>query len=130
MKQVIETGLPNSTGPYEWAVMANGTLYTALIAIKADGSLETGDIKAQTRLTLENLKRVVEAAGGTLDDVTQVVVYITGADLFAGMNEVYAGFFSKPFPNRATVVAAALPIPGTIIEISAQAHIGKAGKSR
>jgi enamine deaminase RidA (YjgF/YER057c/UK114 family) len=71
---------------------------------------------------MDNLKRTVEAAGGTLDDVTQVLVYLPSKEDFAGMNEVYRTYFSKPYPNRATVVAG-LMVPGAKIEIVAHAHI-------
>ena len=68
--------------------------------------------------------RPVEAAGGTMDDVTQVLVHLTTKDAFAGMNAVYEKFFKKPYPNRATVISG-LMVPGALIEIVAYAHIGK-----
>ena len=55
--------------------MANGVFYTALIAVRPDGSMDTGDITSQTTQTLENLKHCVEAAGGTMDDVAQVLAF-------------------------------------------------------
>ncbi|HEY8013527.1 MAG TPA: RidA family protein, partial [Dongiaceae bacterium] len=96
MKKVIKTHLPGEEAPIEWAVSADGILYTAQIPIRADGSIETGDIAKQADLTFTNLRRTLEAAGGKLDDVTQVVVYLTGKEHFAGMNEIYRKHFSKP----------------------------------
>jgi len=96
---------------------------TAQIPLKADGSIESGDIRSQTRLTLENLKMTVAAAGGSLADVTQVLVYLPDPEDFPGMNEVYGQYFAKPYPNRATVVAQ-LMVPGARIEIVAYAHVG------
>ena len=125
MKKVIKTHLPGEEAPIEWAVSADGILYTAQIPIRADGSIETGDIAKQADLTFTNLRRTLEAAGGKLDDVTQVVVYLTGKEHFAGMNEIYRKHFSKPYPNRATVIVAGLMVPGAVIEIVAYAHIGK-----
>jgi 2-iminobutanoate/2-iminopropanoate deaminase len=124
MRQPVKTHLRSDKAPIEWATIADGILYTAQIPIREDGSIETGDITKQATLTLENLKRTVEAAGGTMDDVTQVLVHLTTKDAFAGMNAVYETFFRKPYPNRATVISG-LMVPGALIEIVAYAHIGK-----
>ena len=122
MRKTIDTGLPNGSAPVEWATVSNGTLYTASIPIRADGSIETGDIAAQTELTLANLKQIVEAAGATMNNVTQVQVFLTGKEYFEGMNAVYRTFFDEPFPNRATIVAD-LMVPGAKIEIIAHADV-------
>ena len=123
MREAIDTGIAPTISPLEWAVRADGRLYTALIATKPDGTLETGDITAQTKRTFDNLKQVMAAADGTMDDVAQVLIYLTdGADA-ATMNAVYRTYFEAPYPNRATVVVAGLLAPGAIIEIVANAHI-------
>jgi 2-iminobutanoate/2-iminopropanoate deaminase len=122
MKVAVATGLKGENIPLEWATLADGILYTAQIPMRPDGSIETGDIAAQTALTLANLKQTVEAAGGTMADVTQVLIYLPDPDDFAGMNAVYRDWFPQPFPNRATVVAK-LMVPGARIEIVAYAHI-------
>jgi 2-iminobutanoate/2-iminopropanoate deaminase len=124
MRQAVKTHLPSERVPIEWATTADGILYTAQIPIREDGSIETGDITKQATLTLDNLKRTVEAAGGGMDDVTQVLVYLTSPDAFPGMNAVYEKYFRKPYPNRATLVAG-LMVKGAQIEIVAYAHIGK-----
>lgn len=122
MKRAVKTGLPAVNRPIEWATIADGILYTAQLPLKSDGSFETGDIRAQTDLTLRNLKQTVEAAGGSMADVTQVLVYLTDEDDFAGMNEIYGRYFQKPYPNRATFLSR-LVVPGARIEIVAYAHI-------
>jgi 2-iminobutanoate/2-iminopropanoate deaminase len=81
-----------------------------------NGKVVLGDIKAQTRLTLENFKKVVEAAGSTMDNVLTTTVYLTDLDEYKGMNEVYSQFFSEPRPARATVKVADL-LFGMHIEI-------------
>lgn len=124
MKQAVKSGLPVPSAPIEWATLADGVLYTAQIPLKSDGSIESGDIRTQTRLTLDNLKRTVAAAGGSLADVAQVLVYLPDPKDFPGMNEIYGQYFAKPYPNRATIVAQ-LMVPGARIEIVAYAHIGK-----
>jgi len=125
MKRALDTGLKAPNAPLEWATIADGVIYTAHIPLYPDGTLETGDIKAQTRVTFDNLQRTVKAAGGTMADVTQVLIYLPDPADFAGMNEVYAEAFTEPYPNRATVVAQ-LMVPGAKIEIVAYAHVGKA----
>jgi 2-iminobutanoate/2-iminopropanoate deaminase len=124
MINAVKTGLPQPSSPIEWATMADGVLYTAQIPIKMDGTIEQGDIRAQARLTLDNLKRTIVAAGGTLSNVAQVLVYLPHSTDFPGMNEIYGQYFAPPFPNRATIVAQ-LMVPGARIEIVAYAHIGK-----
>jgi 2-iminobutanoate/2-iminopropanoate deaminase len=124
MRQAVKTHLPSERVPIEWATTADGILYTAQIPIREDGSIETGDITKQATLTLDNLRRTVEAAGGSMDDVTQVLVYLTSPDAFPGMNAVYEKYFRKPYPNRATLIAG-LMVKGAQIEIVAYAHIGK-----
>ena len=77
MIEAIDTGIAPTKSPLEWAVRTDGRLYTALISIKPDGTLETGDITAQTIRTFDNLKQVLAAAGGTMADVAQVLIYLT-----------------------------------------------------
>jgi 2-iminobutanoate/2-iminopropanoate deaminase len=128
MREPVRTHLPAVSAPLEWATTADGILYTAQIPNREDGSIEQGDITAQAQLTLDNLRRTVEAAGGTMDDVTQVVIYLPDPADFPGMNAVYAKAFNKPYPNRATIVAK-LMVPGARIEILAYAHVGRRAAS-
>lgn len=129
MRKPVKTHLPAVSSPLEWATTADGILYTAQIPNREDGSIETGDIRAQAELTLGNLRRTVEAAGGNMDDVTQVLVYLPDPGDFPGMNEIYAKAFKLPYPNRATIVAN-LMVPGARIEIVAYAHVGGRGSAR
>ena len=128
MKRPVKTGLPAPSVPIEWATIADGIFYTVQIPIKSDGKIETGDIGAQTSLTLDNLKRSLKAAGGTLADVAQVLIYLTDPADFPGMNAVYAKYFTPPYPNRATIIAQLL-LPGDRIEIVAYAHIHKRARA-
>jgi 2-iminobutanoate/2-iminopropanoate deaminase len=121
-KKVVTTLPDGGSSPVEWATMGGNTLYTASIPIRAGGSIDDGAIESQTRLTMENLQTIVEAAGGTMDDVVQVQVFLTDKRDFEGMNEVYKSFFNEPYPNRATVIAELL-VPDAKIEIVAYAHI-------
>jgi 2-iminobutanoate/2-iminopropanoate deaminase len=82
-----------------------------------------GDIRAQTRQALENIKALVEAAGGTLMDVTQLTVYLTDLANGSGMNEVYRTYFPVDPPARATV-RVDLGHPDFLVEIQGTAVIG------
>jgi 2-iminobutanoate/2-iminopropanoate deaminase len=126
VRRDIDTGLPPPTAPYTWATMADNILYTVHVPLRADGTAETGSIVRQAQVTLANLKRAVEAAGGTLEDITQVIVYLTRLEDKPDFDRVYAEFFENRYPNRACIVISALALPETHLEIIAYAHIGPA----
>jgi 2-iminobutanoate/2-iminopropanoate deaminase len=93
------------------AVCAGDLVYTAgQVArdLKTGEYLPGGDIKAQTRKTLENIKAILEAANTSLDNIIKTTVYIVNWDDYAGMNEVYKEYFHDNFPARATVQVARL----------------------
>ncbi len=85
------------------------------------GKVVQADIKEQTRLTLENFRRVVEAAGSNMDSVLQTTVYLKDLGDYHGMNEVYSTFFKEPRPARATLGVADL-LFGMKVEIQGIAH--------
>lgn len=104
MKHAIKTELFASRAPLEWAVVGNGTLYTAQIPIDTQGQVVAGGIEAQARQTLDNLRHTLEAAGSSLDAVTQVLIYVTDRRYLATVNAVYAEYFQAPYPDRKSVV--------------------------
>ncbi|MBO9515821.1 MAG: RidA family protein [Variovorax sp.] len=124
MKEIIDTGLPPLKQPFSWAVKAAGLLFTAHGPVRTDGSIDTGPIAEQARLTFANLQRAVEAAGGTLADVTQVLIYMTDVQDMPAIDAVYREFFEAPYPNRSSMGVAGLVVPGMKIEIVAYAVIG------
>ncbi|MHC6225190.1 RidA family protein [Pseudomonas sp. X10] len=117
MKYAIKTNLFAAKAPLEWAVVGNGTLYTAQIPIDAEGQVVEGGIEAQARQTLDNLRHTLEAAGSSLDAVTQVLIYVTDRSYLATVNAVYAEYFQAPFPNRAAVVVAGLAREEMLVEL-------------
>ncbi len=123
MKTVIDTGLPVSRAPLEWATLANGALYTAQIPIDTNGKVVEGGAAAQARQTLENLKQTMVAAGGSMDDITQVLIYVTATEHLAPVNKVYAEYFTAPYPNRAAMVISALAREEMWVEMIVYAHI-------
>jgi reactive intermediate/imine deaminase len=108
-RQTIPGSMANL--PFSAAVKADGLVYVA-------GTLSAeGDIRAQTRKTIEDISAVLQKAGSSLANVASVHVYLTKADDFAAMNEVYRTFWPKDPPVRTTVVAD-LVIPGALVEMS------------
>lgn len=123
MKEVVDTGLPPLGQPFSWAVKASGLLFTAHGPVLPDGRIDTGPIEQQARLTFANLKQAVEAAGGTLADVAQVLIYMTDVADMRAIDAVYREFFQPPYPNRSSMGVAGLVVPGMKIEIVAYASL-------
>ena len=117
MKHAIKTDLFASRAPLEWAVVGNGTLYTAQIPIDREGQVVSGGIEAQIRQTLDNLRHTLQAAGSTLDAVTQVLIYVTDRSYLATVNGIYAEYFQAPYPNRAAIVVAGLAREEMLVEL-------------
>jgi 2-iminobutanoate/2-iminopropanoate deaminase len=108
-RQTIPGPMPNL--PFSAAVKADGLIYVA-------GTLSAeGDIRAQTRKTIEDISGVLQKAGSSLANVASVNVYLTRAEDFAAMNEVYRTFWPKDPPVRTTIVSD-LVIPGALVEMS------------
>jgi 2-iminobutanoate/2-iminopropanoate deaminase len=110
-KAVISSeAAPPAIGPYSQAILAGGFIFTSgQLPLDREGKLIEGDILAQARQCLENLKAILEAAGARLEDLVKVTVYVTDLRDFAAINEVYARYFPKEPPARSFVQVAALP---------------------
>ena len=112
-KQVISTkDAPSAIGPYSQAIRAGDTLYlSGQIALDpSTGNLiDDGSIHGQTRRVLQNLVAIVEAAGGTTQNIVKTTVFLRDMSDFGEMNAVYSTFFSSSPPARSTVQAARLP---------------------
>jgi len=83
-----------------------------------------GDIRHQTETVLEHVKTVVEAAGGGMDDIVKVTVFITDMGLYDEIHEVRRKYFEEPYPASSMVEVSALIDPRLLIEIEAVAVIG------
>jgi 2-iminobutanoate/2-iminopropanoate deaminase len=127
MKQAISTkDAPGAIGPYSQAVRSADLLFLSgqIPLDPATGQLVTGDIAAQTRRVMDNLRAVLAAAGCTFADVVRTTIYLVDLGHFATVNEAYGSYFEAPYPARATVQVAALP-KGAQVEIDVIAHVGK-----
>lgn len=108
-KQIQTDRAPAAIGPYSQAIDLGELIFTSgQIPIGPDG-LISEDTAEQTRQCLENLKAVLEAAGSSLDKVVKTTVFIADMEQFGVINEVYAHFFTQPYPARSCVQAARLP---------------------
>jgi len=117
-KAIVTEKAPKPLGPYSQAVVEGDFIFLAGQGCSnpATGKLELGDVRSETKRTFENIRAVLQAAGSSLDDVMKCNVYLRDINDFAAMNEVYATFFSAPFPARTTIQAGALP-GGIAVEI-------------
>lgn len=117
---IVQTpNAPAAIGPYAQGVVIGNILYTSgQIALRPDGSLNDGDIVVQTRQVLANLQAIIEAAGGSLQQVVKTTVFLKNLDDFAAMNQIYAEAFVAHTPARSTVQVAKLP-RDVLVEIEA-----------
>ncbi|MGH9414551.1 MAG: Rid family detoxifying hydrolase [Terriglobales bacterium] len=115
---VATPNAPAAIGPYVQAVRAGGLLFcSGQIALDpGSGKLLDGDVAAQTRRALQNLKAVLEAAGSSLAAAVKTTVYLADMNDFAAMNEAYAAAFGQNPPARSTVAVKDLP-KGAKVEI-------------
>lgn len=121
MKKIINTSnAPAPIGPYSQAVLVGNTLYTSgQIAINpVTNELVLSNIKDETKMVMENLKAVLQAAEMDFTHVIKCSIFIADMNDFAQINEVYGSYFKSNFPARETVQVACLP-KNVNVEISA-----------
>ena len=121
-KAISTSGAPAAIGPYSQAVQGGNTVYVSgqLPIDPKTGSFAGDEIRSQTRQSLCNIRSILEEAGAGMGNVVKTTVLLQNIADFAAMNEVYAEFFSEPYPARAAFQAAALP-KGALVEIEAVA---------
>lgn len=111
---------PAAIGPYSQAIAAGGLVFVSgqLPIDPATGKIPDDSIAHRTHLCLQNMRSIIEAAGGSLADAVKTTIFLTDMNDFKAINAVYAEYFGDPFPARSTVQVAALPL-GSDIEIEA-----------
>jgi 2-iminobutanoate/2-iminopropanoate deaminase len=117
-KKAITTPKAKTIGPYS-AAIESGELVFVSGQIPLDplaGKLVAGDIAAQTRQALENVKTILAAAGLTFAHVVKTTIFLTSMQDFAAVNDVYKSYMAEPYPARSTIAVAALPM-GARVEI-------------
>ena len=112
-KRPISTeNAPGAIGVYSQAIASGSTVYLSgqIPLDPKTMQLVDGDIDAQIRRVFDNLRAVVNAAGGELDDIVKLTIYLTDLTNFPRVNEIMAEYFSAPYPARAALGVAALPM--------------------
>lgn len=111
MRQAIQApGSAPAIGPYSPALKVGNFLFlSGQIPLDSSGQLVTGDIRAQTTRVLENIGAILAGAGIDFSHVVKSTVYLADFNDFAAMNEVYATYFTAPYPARSTVEVSRLP---------------------
>ena len=120
-KEIIRTDqAPQAIGTYSQAVKIGDTVYLSgqIPLVPESMELVQGDIEAQIRRVFENLNAVARAAGGSLADIVKLNVFLTDLGHFPVVNQVMVDYFREPFPARAAVGVAALPM-GAGVEMDA-----------
>lgn len=102
---------PKPIGNYSQAVRTGNTVYISgqIPLLPETMELVQGDVRTQINQVFNNMKAVAEAAGGSLDDIVKLNIYMIDMGHFALINEVMSEFFVQPYPARAAVGVAALP---------------------
>lgn len=111
-KTIITTqNAPAPIGPYNQAVLVNGTLYiSGQVCIDPQtGNLKNRDIQDETHQVMQNLKAILAEAGMNFSNVVKTTIFITDMNQFSEINEIYGKYFSGNFPARETVQVSALP---------------------
>jgi 2-iminobutanoate/2-iminopropanoate deaminase len=112
MKQPFSSDhAPKAIGPYSQAVRAGQLLFVSgqIPLDPANGQMVGGDVAAQARRVLDNVRAILEAANRSLADVVRTTIFLADMNDFAAVNEVYGRYFTEPYPARATVQVARLP---------------------
>jgi reactive intermediate/imine deaminase len=120
LKRAIHTdAAPQAIGPYSQAMRCGDTVYLAGQIGLDPATMElVSGVEPQIRRVFENLKAVATAAGGGLDDIVKLTVYLTDLNNFTRVNEIMATYFIAPYPARAALGVASLP-RGAQVEIDA-----------
>ncbi len=126
MKTIIQTAsAPAPIGPYNQAILINGTLYTSgqIALVPESGELILADVKKETAQVMKNLEAVLKAAGMSFENVVKTTIFLIDMADFTVVNEIYGSYFNeKTAPARETVQVAGLP-KGVSVEISVIACI-------
>ncbi len=118
MKKVISTkDAPQAIGPYSQAIEANGFLFiSGQLGVTAEGKFAGEDVRAQAEQSMLNLKAILAQAGLGFENAVKTTIFLANIEDFAAVNEIYAKFFSEPYPARSTIAVKTLP-KGGLVEI-------------
>lgn len=122
---VHSTNAPEAIGTYSQAVKVGDVVYLSgqIPLVPETMTVIEGDFATQTRRVFDNLSAVAEAAGGSLQDVVKLNIYLTDLSHFGTVNEIMAEYFQQPYPARAAIGVASLP-KAVPVEMDAIMHLG------
>ena len=123
MKEIKTNNAPAAIGPYSQAVVSGNMVFASgqIPVNPATGEIPEG-VVAQAEQVFTNIKNLLEAAGTSMDKVVKTSVFIQNMDDFATINEIYAKYFSEPYPARSCVEVAKLP-KGVFLEVETIAEV-------
>jgi 2-iminobutanoate/2-iminopropanoate deaminase len=123
MQKVHTKDAPEAIGPYSQAVVNNGIIYTSgQIALTPEGVMLEGDVSEQTHQVFKNLQAVLTAAGGSLQSVIKVSLFLSDMNDFATVNAIYESYFDGHKPARSAVAVKTLP-KNALVEIDLIANV-------
>ena len=124
MQAIHTEKAPKAIGPYSQAIKVGNLVFASgqVPIVPATGEFVEGGIKEQTRQSLTNAKAILEEAGTSLSKVVNTTVYLSDMANFAAMNEVYAEFFTQPYPARSAVAVKTLP-KNALVEVECIAEL-------
>jgi len=119
-KPITSDDAPAAIGTYSQAIRSGDLVFLSgqIPLVPATMDIVAGDFEARARRVFDNLKALAEAAGGDLDRIVKLTIYLTDLDNFAAVNSVMAEYFTEPYPARAALGVASLP-KGVDIEAEA-----------
>ena len=118
MKAINSTKAPSAIGPYSQAIDLGDLVFLSgqiPLDVKT-GKFVGEDIQSQTRQVMENIQHVIKEAGLEMSNIVKTTILLQSMDDFAVVNDIYGGYFSQPFPARATFEVSKLPM-GALVEI-------------
>ncbi len=125
-REIIHTpNAPEAIGTYSQAVKVGDVVYLSgqIPLVPETMTVIEGDFSVQVRRVFDNLSAVAEAAGGSLQDVVKLNIFLTDLSYFTTVNEIMAEYFQQPYPARAAIGVASLP-KGVPVEMDAVMHLG------
>jgi 2-iminobutanoate/2-iminopropanoate deaminase len=111
--------------PFAPATIAGGFMFVCCVGVDRAGHFAKGDVRRQTQQCLDNIRALIEEAGGTMRDIVKCTVYVTERADWQPMNEVFFANFTEDLPHRVSCIVSGLGSPECLVEIDATAYLGK-----
>jgi enamine deaminase RidA (YjgF/YER057c/UK114 family) len=111
--------------PFAPATIAGGFMFVCCVGLDRAGHYAVGDARKQTQQCLDNIRALIEEAGGTMRDIVKCTVYVTERANWQPMNEVFFANFTEDPPHRVSCIVSGLGNPECLVEIDATAYLGE-----